>query len=57
MDDPNVEGEKDRTVVRARSKSSRFFMAERRVVVRKADVEDVGRLSGGKYQFCAQFQP
>ena len=48
--DPTVEGEKDRMMLNMRSKSSRFLMAETSVEARKADVEDVGRVSGGKYQ-------
>jgi hypothetical protein len=52
-----VEGEKDLMVFTVRSKSRKCFMAETIVDARKADVEDVGRLSGGKYQVWAQFQP
>lgn len=57
MEDPKVEGEKDLMVFKVKSRSSRCLMAETNVDVRKADVEDVGRLSGGKYQCCPQFQP
>jgi hypothetical protein len=55
--EPYVEGESDLTVLSIKSRSSMCFVAETSVEARKAGVEDVGRVSGGKYQPCAQFQP
>jgi hypothetical protein len=54
-DEPNIEGESDRTVLSIRSRSDRCTIAETSVDNRKAAVEDVGRISGGRV--WAQFQP
>lgn len=54
-DKPNVDGESDRTALSIRPKSDRCMVAETSVDNRKADVEDVGRTSGGR--IWAPFQP
>jgi hypothetical protein len=57
VDEPNIAGESHRALISAKSKSRNCFMAETSVDIRKAGVDDVGRVSGGKYHFRAQFQP
>lgn len=56
-EEPNVDGEKDRMMVNIMSNNKRFCSPERNVDHRNAVLDEVRRVSLGKYQPLAQFQP